>query len=227
MVKPFYIELKNAQTITLEALQPNETLSLVFSRKSDSIIWDELFIYPELTVDENVHERSFEVLLSVPETTSDVRIKFRDNETSIEQYVTLRIIVKRDLVSASLLTASSSAEAFSDANFVLLLINKSLAEHCVTIKSSLPTYSFEPVKHCIAPLSEKKVTVSVHAFMPGKQEFSFYVDSALFEKRFATLKAKLIAKPTVLSKLRMPFFAFPLNIQLLHAYLLNAILSLI
>ncbi len=227
MIKPFYAELSNNQTLNINTVQPNETLLLIFARRGGSIRWNDVSAYPKLIADKAFFERAIELKLKIPEKETFVRIKFSDSETGIEEFFTLHILPRTDLISATLPKSFAITEAFSDANYELLIINKSLAEHCVLIRSSLPEYSFTQHKACIAPLNEKRVTVSVHALMPSTQEFSFYVDSAFFSKKFAKLKAMLKVKPNALSKLRMPFFAFPLNIQLPHAYLLNALLSLI
>ena len=62
----------------------------------------------------------------------------------------------------------------------------------------------------------------------GFKEFKFYVDSMLFDKRFAELDAKMRALPSLQTKYTASLYAIPFfSLSLLPSYLLNAFLALL
>ncbi|MCD6478894.1 MAG: hypothetical protein J7L44_03340 [Candidatus Diapherotrites archaeon] len=232
MLAPREATLQNNESTPLKYVQPGETLVFVINRKSDSLVWDSINVSTSWPSAYEVLDKTITVRLTIPsdEQAELKSIKFTliDNESGVEENFDAVVFLRHDLIEASLAKSFVECQADSIAKYELLLRNNSLAEHTIEIKSSLPETLFEGTTITLRPNESRALELEVSPGTAGFKEFKFYVDSTLFDKRFAELNAEMRALPSLQTKYTASLYAIPFfSFSLLPSYLLNAFLALL
>lgn len=232
VLSPVEKKLQDKADMPIKYVQPAETIVFQIDRQNGFGLWNSAMISVpwknQLEVLDKTLVLKLEVPRNEPESARNVTITLLDNESGYKESFNAVIFIKHNLVSASLRENFKECNTNETAAYELVLVNESLAKHAVRITSSLPKQWFDRLDVELEPKQTKIVTLNVNANASGLREFSFYVDSLLFDKRFAVLDGKIRVLPTLLGKFTasyfgMPFFAF----NLMPNYLLNALLSIL
>lgn len=232
VLSPIEKKLQDNADLPIKYVQPAETIVFQIDRQNGFGLWDSAMISVswknQLEVLDKTLVLKIEVPKNEPESARNVTITLLNKESGYRESFNAVIFIKHNLVSASLRENFRECNTNEIVAYELVLVNESLAKHAVRISSTLPKQWFNKLDIELEPKQTKVVTLSVSANAPGLREFSFYIDSLLFDKRFAELDAKIRVLPTLFGKFTAsyfgaPFFAF----NLMPNYLLNALLSIL
>ena len=231
VLSPVEKRLQNNTDLPIKYVQPAETIVFQIDRENGFRLWDSAIISVpwknQLEVLDKTLVLKLEVPRDEPESVRNVTITLLDKESGYKERFNAAIFIKHNLVSASLRENFKECNTNEIIAYELVLVNESLAKHAVRITSSLPKQWFDKLDVELEPKQTKIVKLSVNANAPNSRGISVYIDSLLFDKRFAELDARIRVLPTLLGKFTasyfgLPFFAF----NLMPNYLLNALLSL-
>ncbi len=175
----------------------------------------------------------FTLQLKIPEDAEkgayNAKIKLTDVKHNIpDESVQLLFYVEDNLITADISDLRQDVIVGEQAKFRLTLINDSIAEHEISISSSLPSYWFAEQKITAKPKSIITKTLKVDPRVYGVKQFDFYVISEQTGKRIATFNSQLNVFPTPASKFASGFngLAF-FTPDMLVSYFINSFISLL
>ncbi len=242
LVSPVSKLLESGSSFSLGSVMPGETVELVFSNDDGKGgLWNKLEVVegalpatwkvsePELFAE------SLVLKITVPavetEKTQSIRVRLSDARSLVDaQEVSLRVLVKNDLLNASFSSLQESILLGQKASYRVVLVNNSLAPHTITIRSSLPSFWFEPQTVSLqpkpSPSAMKELTLEVYPKTYGLKNFSFFADSELNQKTLVSWPSDLLVKPTLEGKFQAGLFGFSFfSPNLSPFYFFNALLG--
>lgn len=226
------------QTIELGSLMPGEEFKITIDRNGGDNCWSSAWLNKGLlprgwtALEPVVESKSISLSVSLPSNarigSQNLEITVLDGSTGLEESFNALVLVSEDLVSVQMQSAQKRVPVNSVACYGLSLINGSIASHKVRVSSSLPTYWFKPREISLKPRDSTDANLCVSAFEDGSRDFFFYIDSALFPKRFHSLKARIEIEPTLRGKYSNAIGGFPFFMPTLAPYyFIDSFLSLI
>lgn len=235
---PVQGRVSTGKTIELGSMMPGETLKITLDRNGGENTWSNAWIERALlprgwvSSDPRIESRSISFTVSVPSNarlgSQNLQIKVLDGSTGLEESFNAVVFVKDSLVSVQMLNVQERVQVKGTVCYNMTIINGSIASHRVNISSSLPAYWFDKKSIELKPRDSTDVNLCVNAFEDGSRNFFFYIDSALFPKRFHSLKARLEIEPTLSGKYSNPLGGFPFFMPTLTPYyFIDSFLSLI
>lgn len=232
MIYPVEKTVYDTDSIKLGAVQPGETFQVVVLKKNGDKKWQDVSVDTELLpgwiVKKEVFDKSFSLFFSVPanleETYQNVKITLFDG--SLAESFSAGVLIKKNLLSAGIVKFDKETVVGEPVNLKLNLINDSIAQHTVLIKSSLPYYWFSGDKIILKPKTSAVASLIVFPQAYGLRHFSIFVDSAQNNTRFADFDVELNVLPTLRGKYLTSFTGFPLFApSLFPFYLIDALLA--
>lgn len=242
LVSPVAQQLEPNSSFSLGSIMPGETLELVFSNDDGKNgVWNKVEIaegsLPSswIVKEPEVFAESLAISIMVPTTEVEklqsIRVRLSDARNPLHaQEVSLKVLVKNDLLSASFSPLQESVPLGKRALYKLVLVNNSLAPHTVAVRSSMPSFWFQPLAVTLPPkpnpAARQEFQLEVYPKAYGLKNFSFFVDSALNEKRLASVPFDLLVRPTLAGKFQSALFGFPFfSPNLSPFYFFNALLG--
>lgn len=242
LVSPVSQELEPNASFLLGSVMPGETLELIFSNEDGKgAVWDRIEIVSESLADSwtvsspQFFAESIVVSLQIPPTETEklqvFRVRLWENANPLHaQEFSLQLFVKNDLVFSSVSSLQDSIVLGESATYKLVLVNNSLSSHSVVVRSSLPSFWFEP--HWVflepkpSPGAVRELTLQIKPQAYGLRDFSFWVDSELNDKRLAVFENQLLIEPTLKGKFQSGLFGFSFfSPNLSVFYFFNALLG--
>lgn len=224
LVKPVSQPLESGATVLLGSIMPGETLELVFSNDDrEGGFWNRLQIAQDslpsgwVVSAPQLFAESLVVSVRVPgnetEHLQNIHVRLLDVHNPLHaQDVSLQVLVKNDLVKASFSPLQDSVLLGQKARYKLVLVNNSLADHLVTVRSSLPFFWFEPIQIKLSAkpdaLAQQELVLGVNTKSYGVRNFSFLVDSDLSGRHLAVYQTDLLVRPTLQGKFQSGLFGF-------------------
>ncbi len=228
LLSPYEKKLTFDETLVLKYVQPGETLVLQIDRENGISKWSSAKITSKWQSTYELTDKTLVIKLKIDpketQTLQNVRITLSD-PSGYEEGFDVAVFIKKDLIKASLKSNFNECKVGETASYEIVLVNESLAEHSVRITSSLPKTWFDKLDVVLKPKQTKIVSLTINANSSGKRDICFYVDSLLFDKRFANLNAELAVFPTLPGKFTASYFGLPFfTLNMLPSYMLNALL---
>ena len=238
ILSPVQGTVSAGQTIELGFLMPGETLKITLDRNGGENSWTAAWVDRALLPrgwglqEPRVESRSILLAVSLPSNarlgSQNLRVNVLDGSTGLEESFNAVVFVKDNLVSAQLQNAQKRVPVKNTTCYNLTLINGSIAVHRIRVSSSLPLYWFGGESIELKPRDSTDANLCVNAFEDGSRDFFFYIDSALFPKRFHSLKVRLEIEPTLSGKYSNSLGGFPFFMPTLAPYyFIDSFLSLI
>ncbi|MBS3057165.1 MAG: hypothetical protein J4415_00895 [Candidatus Diapherotrites archaeon] len=175
----------------------------------------------------------FTLQLKVPEDAEkgayNAKIKLTDVKHNIpDEFVQLLFYVEDNLITADISDLRQDVIVGEQASFKLTIINDSIAEHEISVASTLPSYWFSGQKITARPKSVITKTLKADPKVYGTKQFDFYITSEQTGKKIATFNAQLNVFPTPSSKFASGFngLAF-FTPNMLVSYFINSFISLL
>ena len=238
LIEPAEMQLNHNDSVEFGEIGVGETVQIIVQRKTDlEFQWDEIAV-GQSSLPQNwkaitsTTDKTVVASLTVPQNASESvqRIEFslktNSHPFSNQSFIGF-LNVKKNLLSVSIDDLKQSAFVGEPASFKLLLNNQSIAKQSIVVKSSLPSYWFEPVEIELEPLQTTDVNLLIFPASYGKKNFSFTVSSELndFEKSFP---ADITVFSTLKGKFASAIFGFPFfTVSLLPQLIINAFLALV
>jgi len=214
-----------------------ETVQVVIKKKSDmanewlSLKVEKQLLPPGWKVESVQSDKTLIARVTIPKDAqiSTQRIGFAAGNPDAQMFnetFYATVSVNENLLNASIESLNQDAILGETGAFSLLLNNGSIAEHSVSLKSSLPSYWFSSLEIKLKPHETKTVELPVTPQSYGEKNFSFTVSSKLNSKQFV-FPAKMKVKPTIVGMYQSPLAGFPFfSPGLLPYYLINGFLSI-
>jgi len=213
---PVEESVESGDTLSLGNAQPGEIVEIAIERKSGSIEWNSARVEPGLLPDGwgySAEEKDKSIILSVS-IPADARTASQNlavvafNDT-LEERFNAALNVMPSLVVPEIHAKKMEVSVNECVPFSLKALNNSIAGHKITIKSDLPEYWFSHRDIYLKPLETVELDLEVCGKSPGYREFSFFVDSALNEERFASFPQEISVLPTLHGKYTSIGSGFP------------------
>lgn len=238
VLRPVSREVQPNQTIELGSVMPGETLLITIDRNALFHKWSNAWIQAELLPqDWKAHpalkeEKSISLAVRIPSNarigSQNLPITVVDEHTGIEEKFNAVIFLEKGLVSVVMPESQKRVQVNGTACYKLALFNDSLAPHKVIVSSSLPKYWFSSIGVELKPKDSIDLNACINAMVIGSRDFYFYIDSALFEERFHSVKATIEVEPTVKGKYSASLNGFSFFMPtLIPYYLIDSFLSLL
>jgi hypothetical protein len=242
LVSPVSQKLNAGTALDIGSAMPGESVELVFSNDDGKGgLWNQLEVVRESipsnwkVFEPELFVESLVLKITIPPAETEklqsigVRLSDARNPADAEE-VSLRLLVKNNLLSASFSPLQESVLLGQKASYRVVLVNNSIASNTVTIRSSLPSFWFEPVMLSLDPKPNasamQELTLDVYPRTYGIKNFSFRVDSELSQKTIVSYPTDLLVKPTLEGKFQSGLFGFPFfSPNLSPFYFFNALLG--
>ncbi|MBU0636121.1 hypothetical protein KKE06_03785 [Candidatus Micrarchaeota archaeon] len=242
LVSPVSTALEANASFSLGEAMPGETIELVFSNEDGKGgYWNQVTIVEGslpgnwIVSQPELFAESLVLSISIPkeETEKLQNMRFRLSNTQnplTVQEISLKVVLKNDLIKTSFSSVQEFVSLGETASYQLVVLNNSIAAHTIVIRSSLPSFWFEP--QTIVVPAKQNFTVPIEAVLKvspksyGLKSFSFLVDSGLNEKRLDAFQIELLVKPTLKGKFGAGLFGFSFfSPNLSVFYFFNALLG--
>lgn len=241
LVSPFEKQIHSRDTVELGSASPGETIELIFSNKSGKdFAWSKAELANQLPAgwqvsDSEVYSETLIIKITIPpfeqETAQNLKINmsnFQDEKKNESFNATL--FVRKNLISAAITGLQKETSVSEPVDYALRLSNDSIADHSITVSSTLPKYWFDDKiillknKNSTGSVQEIKLSVMPRAY--GYKDFSFKVISNQNGREIESFNARLKINPTLKGKYSAGIFGFPVfTPTLLPYYLVNSFLS--
>ncbi|MDD5148022.1 MAG: hypothetical protein PHH08_00990 [Candidatus ainarchaeum sp.] len=216
VVVPVDATLDNKAEFRLGNAALGETFSVVIQKKSGSgFDWDSLVANApgSWNVNYRFSDKTLIADISIPgnapESTSIVvfALGSKDRPLAGESFSGI-INVKKNLLTVTMDNLKQQASVGVPVTYRFVASNDSIAEHKITIESSLPNYWFEPKEIILQPKQKQELNLALKPEAYGLRNFSFFVKSR--QNGFAqNFNAELRVLPTVPGKFSAAAYAFP------------------
>src|SRR3989338_1641964 len=239
LVSPVEYKASHQETVALGSLQAGETLELIVSRSTgpESVPWKQAIVEPKFipvgwrAEDYGLVGKIFLVKIFVPLTALPGEYSFRvkllsGSEDYSNEVFDALIQVERGLVKANIANLKRLTAQDQPVSFKLSLLNDSIAQHSVSVESTLGLNWFKPVQLSLKPRSTLDYTLTVNPVVASRAPFSFSVRSLVSSQPVNRFDAVLEVRPTLQGKLEAASYGFPFyTYSLAPFYFLNALLA--
>lgn len=238
LVEPIDRELSHNEEISFGKIASGETLKIVVKKKTGMPFeWNTLNVDSQLLPREWKFEsvetdKTLIGLLSIPKNApmSAQRIKVvagNSAEQVVSESFFANLSVNENLLDVSIENPVQETVLGDSAIFKIVVSNDSIADHLISVESSLPNYWFAKHIQTIAPNSTVVIELPVRPYSYGEKGFQFTLSSAHNQKQFL-FPAKLNTSPTLSGMFRASIAGFPFfSPGELPFYLINGFISLL
>lgn len=235
MLQPFYSKIENNQTIEIGAMQPGETLELVFYKKTfnfvfDSIWLDESLLPPNWDYSVDDYDQTFNVTLYVPfdEVERIQKLNFIVSAKGITQRFSLILKIKKNLLETTIDKTSDEITLGESSKYKISIINNSIASHSIRIYNDLPSLWADTIDISLRPQEKKVVELIVFPSVYGNKSFHFEIYSVENRTIIDTFNINLNVKPSLKGKFFAVFSGFPFfSLSLMPYMLFDGFLALL
>ncbi|MDD5162807.1 MAG: hypothetical protein PHD95_01220 [Candidatus ainarchaeum sp.] len=216
VVLPVDVRLENKDEFQLGNVAVGETFSVVIQKKSgNGFDWDSLSVNGPNSwiVNYRLSDKTLIADISIPgnapEATSILTFTLSSSERPLASESFKGIVnVRKSLLAVTMDDLKQFAAVGGNVSYRFVASNDSIAEHRISIESSLPNYWFEPKEVILQPKQKQELALNLTPRADGSRNFSFFVKSRQnsFSKSF---NAELDVSSTLQGKISAPAYAFP------------------
>ena len=240
LVDPVVEKAKPNGVLDAGSISPGEEVELIFSRSSGygrDVLWEQAF----LTLNGNTNgirttdsQKGSDSLITRIQTSPltpegeyafDVRMKGEAGVLEDETY-NVKLRVRKGLLKGSLSAEHVQGRVNEPINFTVLLVNDSSAPVQVRVQPALPAAWSNPQLIDMKPHSFVNVPIQVTPRFAGPKTFDIEIIRMDERTSVETLRASLVANPTLKDRYSAGLYGFPFfGISLVSHYLANAFFS--
>lgn len=219
MVVPEIQPLQNKSSFDIGALQPGETLEIVFSTRTGNqdYEWTSLttpnipvgWVVQSTKKTEHTHILKIKTSPELKTGMYTLQIKLSNPALKKEETANLQVHLKQDLITASITGLNQQAEVGKPVSYLLTINNQSIASHNLTLYSDLSPAWFTPVEYNIPPKKIVETKLTLNPGADGLKKFKFHLTSRNDNSNISEFNAVLSITPTLKSKYSAPLYGFP------------------
>ena len=236
LVSPLEKFVSENQAIELGSVQAGETIELIFSSNSGALRPWVSASASSLPIGWNAEQlaqpgnkNTLILQVMVPKESDAGAFMFKallQDEAGNSQEASFLAFVEEGLLTAQVDSIKKTALAGEQIPFTFQLNNNSIAEHSITLYSSLPLTWFKPETIIVKPKSSKQFSTAISPKSYGEKKFSFYLKSNLNAKTLQEISPRVEVKPTLKNKYEAALYGFPFfTPSLIPYYIFNSFIS--
>jgi hypothetical protein len=228
---PVEARIASGDEIDIGSVAAGETFSVVVNKKSGSgFDWEHVSVQApaDWKTEQSVTDKTLVSEITVPRNASESIqiISFSLSSSQAQENFKTTLTVKKNLLTVAMDNLKQETTVGKPIFYNFVVSNDSIAEHTLTLSSSLPNYWFAPIEVTVPAKQKKELVVELVPKAYGLRNFSFSAQSNknAFSKDFA---AELTVAPTIQGKFIAAAYAFPFfTLSNLPFYIFNAFLSM-
>jgi hypothetical protein len=236
LVSPFEKFINETQVVEVGSAQAGETFELIFSNNSGSLKnWETVSAenLPEawkaVQLEQPRNKNTLILRVSIPANSETgafmLKTALKDSSGNSRE-ASFLVFVQEGLLNSNVDSLKKTANSGEEITFLLSLNNDSIAEHTVSINSSLPLTWFKPETASVKQKSSKTIILKVNPKSYGEKKFTIFAKSALNGKTINEIKPTIEVKPTLKSKYEAAQYGFPFfTPSLIPYYIFNSFIS--